>query len=88
MYWLSCTAALLGDTDYSKYVDLRDTYELATVGKFREIQNKTDKAGAAADLQAANEELAVFALKAMTEMLGRMVISGSNRMKLRYDFND
>ncbi|MGY0179693.1 C69 family dipeptidase [Lactococcus garvieae] len=88
MYWLSCTAALLGDTDYSKYVDLRDTYELATVGKFREIQNKTDKAGAAADLQAANEELAAFALKAMTEMLGRMVISGSNRMKLRYDFND
>ena len=49
---------------------------------------KSDKAGAAADLQAANEELAAFALKAMTEMLGRMVISGSNRMKLRYDFND
>lgn len=88
MYWLSATTALLGDTDYAHYVDLRDTYELDTMSELRFIQNTTDAKGKNADLKAANEKMATVALKQQTELLGKMVTSGSKRMKLRYDFND
>ena len=93
MYWLSCTTALLGDTDYDLYVDLRNTYELDTIAKFHELQNLNDENVLTADdakdyLTKANETLAETALKAQTEMLGRMVVLGSAHMKLRFDFND
>ncbi|MGM0240340.1 dipeptidase [Enterococcus sp. AZ103] len=93
MYWLSCTTALLGDTDYDFYVDMRNSFELAAMSSYHFIQNETD-AGLkdATDVQAyletANEKLAQDSLKRQTELLGEMVTSGSNRMKLRYNLND
>ncbi|MFC4652209.1 C69 family dipeptidase [Lactococcus nasutitermitis] len=88
MYWLSATTAVLGDSNYNLFVDLRDSYALTTMAKFREIQNATDALGEKADLAAANEQLAKVALEAQNELLGRMVFLGSANMKLRFDFND
>jgi dipeptidase len=92
MYWLSCTTALLGDTDYDLYVDMRNNKELDTMAKFHQILHKTDKKFAETKdeqlLQQANEELSSEALARQTELLGKMVIFGSERMKLRYNFND
>lgn len=93
MYWLSATTAVLGDSNYDLFVDLRNTFELNTMAKFHEIQNETDRGfDAATDklayLTEANEKLAAVAFKNQTELLGRMVILGSANMKLRFDFND
>lgn len=93
MYWLSCTTALLGDTDYDFYVDMRNTFELEAMSAYHVIQNETDKAfanqkDAAAFLEAANNKLASESLKRQTALLGQMVISGSEHMKLRYNLND
>lgn len=93
MYWLSCTTALLGDTDYNLYVDLKNTFELETMAVFHKIQHETDKAVAGQQdvqqfLQAANEKLAKEALQRQTKLLGDMVVLGSANMKLRYNLND
>lgn len=88
MYWLSATTAVLGDSDYDLFVDLRNSYALDTMAAFRHLQNETDEKGEDSDLAAVNEEFAQIALKAQTELLGRMVILGSAHMKLRFDFND
>ncbi|APX71757.1 C69 family dipeptidase [Companilactobacillus allii] len=93
MYWLSCTTALLGDTDYDFYVDMRNDYELDTMSSFRKLQNDTDeKASGQKDiskfLEEANDKLANDALKRQTKLLGDMVIAGSEHMKLRYNLND
>lgn len=93
MYWLSATTAVLGDSNYDLFVDLRNTFELNTMAKFHEIQNETDRDfDAATDklayLTEANEKLAAVAFKNQTELLGRMVVLGSANMKLRFDFND
>ncbi|KST84100.1 C69 family dipeptidase [Lactococcus lactis] len=93
MYWLSATTAVLGDSNYDLFVDLRNTFELNTMAKFHEIQNETDKNFETAEdkiayLTQANEKLAESAFKAQTELLGRMVVLGSANMKLRFDFND
>lgn len=94
MYWLSCTTALLGDTDYGFYVDLRNSYVLHAMGVYRQLQHQTDahftqhQADIQAYLEAANEELAAEAMKQQTKLLGKMVIAGSERMKLRYNLND
>lgn len=93
MYWLSCTTALLGDTDYDFYVDMRNTFELEAVASYRVIQRETDKeVKAQTDVQAflekANERLAEDSLRRQTKLLGDMVIAGSERMKLRYNLND
>ncbi len=93
MYWLSCTTALLGDTNYDFYVDMRNTFELEAMSAYHVIQNETDKAfadqkDAAAFLEAANNKLASESLKRQTALLGQMVISGSEHMKLRYNLND
>lgn len=93
MYWLSATTAVLGDSSYDLFVDLRNIFELNTMAKFHEIQNETDRGfDAATDklayLTEANEKLAAVAFKNQTELLGRMVVLGSANMKLRFDFND
>ncbi|AYF99992.1 C69 family dipeptidase [Lactococcus allomyrinae] len=92
MYWLSATTAVLGDSNYDLFVDLRDTYALNTMAKFHEVQNETDRKLPDTDITAyltkANEQLAKVALEAQTELLGRMVVLGSANMKLRFDFND
>ncbi|MFD1670876.1 C69 family dipeptidase [Agrilactobacillus yilanensis] len=93
MYWLSCTTALLGDTDYDLYVDLRNTFELEAMGAYHQIQNETDanlkaQKDIPAYLEAANAALADESFKRQTKLLGDMVILGSNKMKLRYNLND
>ncbi|ANZ69095.1 C69 family dipeptidase [Pediococcus claussenii] len=93
MYWLSTTTALLGDTDYDLYVDLRNTFELEAMSAYRHIQNQTDKDLAnQSDLQnylsVANEKLANESFERQTKLLGEMVVLGSANMKLRYNLND
>ncbi|GCF92535.1 dipeptidase [Enterococcus florum] len=93
MYWLSCTTALLGDSNYSMYADFRNTFELQAMAAFREIQIKTDReamqqANIQAFLEKANAQLAEISLQRATKLLGDMVIYGSNHMKLRYNLND
>ncbi|WP_125588107.1 C69 family dipeptidase [Companilactobacillus jidongensis] len=92
MYWLSTTTALLGDTDYDLYVDMRNDYELDAMSAYRKIQNDTDTVADGADiskvLEDANDKLADTALKLQTKLLGDMVIMGSEHMKLRYNLND
>lgn len=93
MYWLSCTTALLGDTDYDLYVDFRNTFALEAMGAYRQIQHETDAAIAdqsnpQAFLAQANDKLAAESLKRQTKLLGDMVIMGSEHMKLRYNLND
>ena len=95
MYWLSCTTALLGDTNYDLYVDFRNTFELEAMGSYRKIQHDTDadiKKQSSADIQKylekANDKLANDSLKRQTKLLGDMVIFGSEHMKLRYNLND
>ena len=85
MYWLLI--------DYDFYVDMRNTFELEAMSAYHVIQNETDKAFAdqkdvAAFLEAANNKLASESLKRQTALLGQMVISGSEHMKLRYNLND
>lgn len=80
--------AVLGDSNFQGYVDKRDDFDLKTMAKLRALQNETDKAIDNQSLEAVNEKLAQIALTAQTELLGKMVISGSNHMKLRFDFND
>lgn len=93
MYWLSCTTALLGDTDYDLYVDLRNTFELEAMGAYRHIQNEADQNFATQSdpvkyLEAANEKLAHESFTRQTKLLGEMVTLGSAHMKLRYNLND
>ncbi|MFD1472128.1 C69 family dipeptidase [Companilactobacillus mishanensis] len=93
MYWLSCTTALLGDTDYDFYVDFRNTFELEAMGAYRQIQHETDagisgKNDVQSFLADANNKLANESLKRQTKLLGDMVIAGSENMKLRYNLND
>lgn len=93
MYWLSCATALLGDTDYDLYVDLRNTFELEAVAAYRRIQLQTDAAiGEQTDVQAyleeANNAIANESFTRQTKLFGDMVILGSEHMKLRYNLND
>lgn len=95
MYWLSCTTALLGDTNYDLYVDFRNTFELEAMSSYRKIQHDTDadikkqsSAGVQKYLEEANNKLANDSLKRQTKLLGDMVTFGSEHMKLRYNLND
>ena len=93
MYWLSCTTALLGDTDSDFYWDMRNSYELEAMSAYRKIENATDADLAnhqdvTAYLETANQQLADTAMKLQTKLLGDMVIAGSEKMKLRYNLND
>ena len=93
MYWLSCTTALLGDTDYDFYVDMRNDYELDAMSAYRKIQNDTDadisgQKDIEKYLENANKKLADVAFEKQNKLLGDMVTTGSNNMKLRYNLND
>lgn len=93
MYWLSCTLALLGDSNYDLYFELENDFELNTVASCRSIQLKADKeAMTQSDIQSylgsINDQLAELSLKNATKLLGDMVDAGSSRMKLRFSLND
>lgn len=93
MYWLSATTALLGDTNYEFYMDMRDGYVLEAMAEYHAIQHEVDaRVTGSADvpvlLADANDRLAKMAVKKQTELLGKMVRSGSEHMTLRFNFND
>lgn len=93
MYWLSCTTALLGDTNYDLYVDLRNTFELQAMTAYRQIQHEADAAVVAGEhvedvLADANQKLADDSVARQTKLLGEMVTLGSANMTLRYNLND
>ena len=88
MYWLATATAVLGDNNYQQYVDMRDGFELRTMAKLRAISNEVDSGKANHSLEEINEKLAQTALSSQNDLFGKMVISGSQHMKLRFDFND
>ena len=92
-YWLGRTLALIGDSDYDRYSDLANRFEMETMAACRRIQQETDcKASAEKEptrlLEEANAEMAELYLKNATTLLGRMVESGSNKMALRFSLAD
>lgn len=93
MYWLSCLTALLGDTNYDLYSDVKDDYIQKSMAAFRNIKMKADQEALQADnlqgyLEEVNAELAELAMKFSTEQLGRMVALGAPQMKLRFNLSD
>lgn len=93
MYWLSATTALLGDTNYEFYMDMRDNYTLEAMSSYHAVQHEVDSvmhgdADVTGLLFEANERLAKIALTKQTELLGKMVRSGSEKMVLRFSFDD
>jgi dipeptidase len=93
MYWLSCTLALLGDANYGLYSDLVDQFEQTTVASCRNLLQKVDQLAQTVDdvpnyLTQVNAQLAEISLANATQLLGDMVKTGSNHMKLRFSLND
>lgn len=93
MYWLSGLIAVLGDTNYNLYSDVRDDYVQASVAAFRQIQRQSDQAAASQTdlshyLASVNEEYAKVAKEMTTKLLGQMVMLGAPQMKLRFNLGD
>lgn len=92
-YWLGRTLALIGDSDYDRYSDLANRFEMETMAACRRIQQETDRKASAEKeptrlLEEANAEMAELYLKNATTLLGKMVESGSNKMALRFSLAD
>lgn len=93
MYWLSGLIAVLGDTNYNLYSDVRDDYVQASVAAFRQIQRQSDQAASSQTdlslyLASVNEEYAKVAKEMTTKLLGQMVMLGAPQMKLRFNLGD
>lgn len=94
IYWLNRLTALLGDTDFNRYQGLRDAFEAQALIDCRKIQLKTDAAilanpeNSTAQLTVANQALADTYFMNLNQLLGKMVTTGANHMKLRYSLND
>lgn len=93
MYWLSGLIAVLGDTNYNLYSDVRDDYVQASVAAFRQIQRQSDQAASSQSdlshyLASVNEEYAKVAKEMTTKLLGQMVMLGAPQMKLRFNLGD
>ena len=94
IYWLNRLTALLGDTDFDRYQGLRDAFEAQALIDCRKIQLKTDAAilanpeNSTAQLTAANQTLADAYFRNLNQLLGKMVTTGANHMKLRCSLND
>ncbi|WP_308618444.1 C69 family dipeptidase [uncultured Enterococcus sp.] len=93
MYWLSGLIAVLGDTNYNLYSDVRDDYVQDSVAAFRHIQHRGDKnaigqADISRYLASVNEEYAKVAKELTTKLLGQMVMLGAPQMKLRFNLGD
>ncbi|MGX7132013.1 C69 family dipeptidase [Enterococcus songbeiensis] len=93
MYWLSCTAALLGDANYDLYSDIADSFEQETVAAFRYRQLSADQEAMKQEnltdyLAKVNDELAQISLEKTTAMIGKMIAKGANQMKLRFNLGD
>lgn len=92
-YWLGRTLALIGDSDYDRYSDLANRFEMETMAACRRIQQETDRKASVDKqptrlLEEANAEMAELYLKNTTTLLGKMVESGSNKMALRFSLAD
>ena len=67
-YWLGRTLALIGDSDYDRYSDLANRFEMETMAACRRIQQETDRKASAEKeptrlLEEANAEMAELYLK-------------------------
>ncbi|NVY96068.1 C69 family dipeptidase [Lactobacillus sp. DCY120] len=92
-YWLSRTLGVLGDTDYGVYSEYHAQYEQATLAQLQAIVAQTDrKLTQVTDptpvLEAANQQLADCYMKESQKLLGKMVLSGSKHMKLKFSVFD
>lgn len=92
-YWLGRTLALIGDSDYDRYSDLANRFEMETMAACRRIQQETDRKASVDKqptrlLEEANAEMSELYLKNATTLLGKMVESGSNKMALRFSLAD
>lgn len=77
-------------TDYDLYQDSRNTFELESVAKFRNIQIKADEQVAkesdkVAFLTQINQQLADEAYQRTVDLFGNMIDLGSPKMKLHFD---
>ncbi|BCA86442.1 dipeptidase [Enterococcus saigonensis] len=93
MYWLSGLIAVLGDTNYKLYSDVRDDYVQDSVAAFRHIQHRADQnvvneADISNYLASINEEYAKIAKDLTIKLLGQMVMLGAPQMKLRFNLGD
>lgn len=92
-YWLSRTLALIGDSDYDRYSDLAARFELDMMAYCRRIQQQTDQGWMRQDqhssfLEKANEKMAHYYIEQATQLLGKMVEFGSQKMALRFNLAD
>lgn len=95
IFWLNKLTAQLGDTNYKTYSALEQGFEEKTLGQLRKIENDTDKAvkeltGRALQekLEEANQSMADLTYKNTENLLGEMVSTGHNLMKLKFDLLD
>ncbi|MBA1434620.1 C69 family dipeptidase, partial [Bombilactobacillus bombi] len=92
-YWLSRTLGVLGDTNYSLYSEYHAQFEQKTLAQLRAIVQATDKQASGSQnidqlLKQANQQLSTIFIQNSWELLGNMVKSGSERMKLKFTIFD
>lgn len=93
MYWLSCTLAVLGDTNFGLFEDFENIFEQNTVAACRHLQIATDESSVNADnldahLQAVNAQMAQISYDNSSKLLGQMVALAAPQMKLQFTLND
>lgn len=90
VYWLSKAMGLLGDYDYDLYQDSRNTFELESVAKFRNLQIEADENFATQDdvakyLTTVNQKMADETYDRSVKLFGEMIELGSPEMRLHFD---
>lgn len=94
MYWLSRTAALIGDANYHLYQSMEADFETNVFTETRKIQHTTDQLSTtdAAEitkvLEKANTQMAEIALNSSTALLNNMIEVGAKHMRLRFSVGD
>lgn len=92
-YWLARTLGVLGDTNYNVYGEMEAAFEQTTMAQCRAVVRKTDaKMGTTEDvdqlLTEADQEMADIYIRESQKLLGKMVVHGSARMKLKFSLFD
>lgn len=92
-YWLSRTLGVLGDTNYPLYSEYHAQFEQKTLAQLQAVVKDTDHQLVAHSkveelLLAANQKMADIYIHNCWELLGNMVNSGSERMKLKFTIFD
>ncbi|WP_056975917.1 C69 family dipeptidase [Lacticaseibacillus sharpeae] len=93
MYWLSCTLAVLGDTNFGLFEDFENLFEQNTVAAARHLQIEADQeyknaADIHAYLEGMNAKMAQVSFDNSNKLLGQMVALAAPQMKLQFTLND